>query len=156
MSMAPSVISCRFHTAPSRQTAKINYGNCDSGISGRNLNVIYVVSFFVLKLKRLCNTQMELDGAAPFFSSTVCVIQWDFSQVEEVSFFFFFLNQGSCLETSYLAPKGGKIDCEWESHSIYFFMAVNKKKIHLFLARNCKIKFFPVFRVGDLLSVNKF
>lgn len=59
MSTTPSVISHSFHTAPSSQTAKISYGKCDSGISGMNLNMIYVVRFFVLKLKRLCNAQME-------------------------------------------------------------------------------------------------
>lgn len=58
-SVSPSVISYSFHTIPSRQTAKISYGKCDSGISGMNLDVIYVVSVFVLKLKRLCSTQME-------------------------------------------------------------------------------------------------
>lgn len=49
----------QFSHSTQQTDSEISYGKCDSGISGMNLNMIYVVRFFVLRLKGLCNTQME-------------------------------------------------------------------------------------------------
>lgn len=53
MSSAALVVLARRLSHSRHQTdSKISYGKSDSGISGMHFNVIYVVSFFVLKLKK--------------------------------------------------------------------------------------------------------
>ncbi len=128
---APSVIPSSSHTAPSRQTAKIIYGKCDSGISGTNLNEIYIASFLVLGTENAVQ-RADGDSTEPVSSSTVCLIQRDFSRVEVAVLGVFFKSRELLgWKLSYQKVKKTEVDwfCAKETCLVF---AVNQH-IHLLL-----------------------